>query len=65
MNLLITTNQLLVRRSYAQFQPYAYFSTVEQLFEKTLVLEGDVYSVEMMDTSGSHIDNLAYQKAFN
>eukprot|EP00026_Physarum_polycephalum_P000141 Phypoly_transcript_00141.p1 GENE.Phypoly_transcript_00141~~Phypoly_transcript_00141.p1 ORF type:complete len:1306 (+),score=201.35 Phypoly_transcript_00141:2561-6478(+) len=38
--------------------------SVEQLFEKTLVLSGDVHSVEMMDTSGRHDDKLAYQKWF-
>jgi hypothetical protein len=36
--------------------------TEGEKFEKTLLLEGDVYSVEMQDTSGSHIDNLAHQK---
>lgn len=35
------------------------------MFEKTLVLEGDVYSVEMMDTSGSHMDSPVHQKVLS
>lgn len=55
-------NLLLVCCSFGLQQQLT--SPSEQRFEKTLVLEGDVYSVEMLDTSGSHIDSLAYQKAF-